>query len=113
MEHSIHLRAGSFIAGVGPMSNRTGHTAVNSSDDESDNGFDVADAVGKALGLVQQIRKSPQACAFLHRMCRETDIPELELVNFVRTRWASMFMFLERFLKLQKVGPILLTSDHY
>ena len=37
-------------------------------------------------------------------MCRETEAPELELVQFVRTRWASMFTFLDRLLALQKVG---------
>ena len=36
-------------------------------------------------------------------MCREVDVLELELVLFVRTRWASMFMCLDRALTLQKV----------
>jgi hypothetical protein len=50
-----------------------------------------------------QIQKSPQARAFFKQSCRETDLPELELVQFVCMRWASMFMFLDRLLKLQKV----------
>jgi len=36
-------------------------------------------------------------------MCREVDVPELELVLFVRTRWASMFACLDRALTLQTV----------
>jgi hypothetical protein len=36
-------------------------------------------------------------------MCRDVDVPELELVLFVRTRWASMFACLDRALKLQLV----------
>ena len=58
-----------------------------------------------------QIRKSPQACAFFKTSCRETDVPELELVQFVRTCWASMFTFLERLLKLQKVRAPLQSKD--
>lgn len=36
-------------------------------------------------------------------MCREVDVPELELILFIRTRWASMFACLDRALKLRNV----------
>lgn len=89
-------------------------------DDEIE-GFDIGDTVGKALALVQQvrslflalvnfadavwskIRKSPQARAFFKQTCVEVNVPELELVQWVRTRWASLYAFLDRMLVLQKV----------
>jgi len=36
-------------------------------------------------------------------MCREVEDPELELVLFVQTQWASMFDCLDRALTLQMV----------
>jgi hypothetical protein len=50
---------------------------------------------------VSQIRMSPQARAFFHKLCREIGLPELELKKYVRTRWASLFNVLDRFLELQ------------
>jgi hypothetical protein len=137
MEHSLHLAAGHFISVIGPtpatkvLKKVRGlnleATLGDDSGDEGDNEdveFDVADTLGKALALVQQvigplvvydvsmlhtnerqqIRKSPQARAFFKQTCHEAGVPELELVQFVRTRWASLFAFLDRMLTLQKVG---------
>jgi len=96
-------------------------------DDDGNDGegscdFDVADTVGKVLALVKQvrnqlsvehnflryfrlqIRKSPQARAFFKQTCIEVNIPCLELLQWVRTRWASLYTFLDRILKLQKVS---------
>lgn len=50
-----------------------------------------------------QIRKSPQAKAFFRRSCIQVDIPPLELVLWIRTRWGSLYSFLERFLNLKAV----------
>jgi len=36
-------------------------------------------------------------------MCREVNVPALELMLFVRTRWASMFVCLDRALTLEPV----------
>ncbi|KAG2338647.1 hypothetical protein BDR05DRAFT_951815 [Suillus weaverae] len=37
-------------------------------------GFDVGDAIGKALALIEQIHKSPQARTFLKKSCEEEGI---------------------------------------
>lgn len=55
----------------------------------------------KTTGL--QIRKSPQALAFFKKMCEEVGIEALQLLGWVRTRWASLFNFLDRFRALKKV----------
>ena len=53
--------------------------------------------------LFVQIRKSPQARAFFRKSCKETDVPPLQLLSWVKTRWASLFDFLDRILLLQPV----------
>jgi hypothetical protein len=80
--------------------------------------FDAGDTVGKALALVtqvsgtctfacialtlyRQIRKSPQARAFFRQVCDDVNIPRLELKLWVRTRWASLYDFLDRMIKLR------------
>ncbi|KAG1908156.1 uncharacterized protein F5891DRAFT_973648 [Suillus fuscotomentosus] len=67
----------------------------------TEDGFNVADAVGKALALIEQICKSPQARAFFQKSCEEEGIPIRELLAWVRTCWASLFKSLERFLSLR------------
>ena len=90
--------------------------------DDNDDGVDDSvgdsdDALRKAFGLVKQvhvhfllndildnssqIRLSPQAQAFFRKMCWEVDLPELELTQWVRTCWVSLFKTLDRLLKLQ------------
>ena len=67
------------------------------------------------LALVKQIRKSPQARAFFEKSCAEVEIPFLQLLNWIRTQWASLFNFLDRILKVQKVSgdPLVIRiSDH-
>ena len=56
------------------------------------------------IGL--QIRSSPQATAFFGQCCRQAGVPELKLMQWVCTRWASMHNFLERMLILQKVSNV-------
>jgi hypothetical protein len=89
-------------------------------DEDEDEDFDIADTVGKALALIKQvsipgivlqlhphnamqIRKSPQARAFFKQSCVEVNVPQLELLQWVQTRWASLHDFLDRIIKLQKV----------
>ena len=89
-------------------------------DDEESPDFGVGDTIGKALALVKQvgqlhsnsiiyinnasqIRSSPQARTFFNKSCKQADVPILELMLWVRTRWASMHSFLARMLLLQKV----------
>lgn len=125
MEHSLHLGAGHIIEQATPGRTKTAdqEDEPSSGGEDSDGGScALADALRKVLGLVRQVcifyyeciiypsafqvRKSPQARAFFKRTCREVEVPELELILFVRTRWASMFFFLDRVLKLQKVWLI-------
>ncbi|KAF5370479.1 hypothetical protein D9615_009743 [Tricholomella constricta] len=77
-------------------------------DDDEDDPDEVAtllsfaDSVGKALALVKQIRASPQARAFFKKSCQQNDVPTLQLLLWIRTRWASMYSFLDRMLTVRK-----------
>jgi hypothetical protein len=83
--------------------------------------FDAGDTIGKALALVtqvsgthsftrvalilyRQIRKSPQARAFFRQVCDDVNVTRLELKLWVRTRWASLYDFLDRMIKLRLVS---------
>jgi hypothetical protein len=44
----------------------------------------AGDVVGKALALVKQIHKSPQARTFFKKSCAEVEIPFLQLLNWIR-----------------------------
>jgi hypothetical protein len=82
--------------------------------------FDAGDTIGKALALVtqvsgthsfacvlilyRQIRKSPQARAFFRQVCDDVNVVRLELKLWVRTRWASLYDFLDRMIKLRPVS---------
>ncbi|KAG1747879.1 uncharacterized protein EDB91DRAFT_1263073 [Suillus paluster] len=61
-----------------------------------------APATPEALALVGQVWKSPQARTFFHKCCAEVNEPNLKLLKWIRTRWASLFGMLERTLKLHK-----------
>jgi len=99
---------------------------IEGEDDEEDEALeaevDTAAAVGKALLLVKQvwlapfatvfigidttfvqIRASPQARAFFKKSCQQVEVPVLQLLLWIRTRWASLFTFLDRLLILKKV----------
>ncbi|KAG1827950.1 ribonuclease H-like domain-containing protein [Suillus subalutaceus] len=71
-------------------------------DDDETTDFEVADTAGKALALVTQIRKSPQARTFFQQCCVEVNELKLELLKWIRTRWASLFGMLEHTFKLRK-----------
>ncbi|KAF5380029.1 hypothetical protein D9615_006171 [Tricholomella constricta] len=64
--------------------------------------LDFADSLGKALALVKQIRASPQARAFFKKSCVQNNVPTLQLLLWIRTRWASMYSFLDRMLTVRK-----------
>ncbi|KAF8200467.1 hypothetical protein K438DRAFT_1758694 [Mycena galopus ATCC 62051] len=81
-------------------------------EDEDEDGPAPKDALGKALALVKQIRVSPQAQAFFRKMCSETGVPVLQLLGWIRTRWASMFTFLDRLILLRAaVNRFVLLAD--
>ncbi|KAF8976837.1 hypothetical protein BDQ17DRAFT_1417641 [Cyathus striatus] len=88
-------------------------TDGNSESDNEDFSFHPGDSLGKALALVKQIRKSPQAHTFFKSTCTQVDIDPLELLLWVRTRWALLYQFLECLFK-QKLAVdqfILLADD--
>jgi hypothetical protein len=58
-----------------------------------------------------KIRKSPQARAFFEKSCEEVDVPLLQLLYWVKTRWASLFNFLDRILILQHVCQVFTSSS--
>ena len=85
----------------------------------------IGDVIGKVLALVTQvsfystqsksltftqIRKSPQARAYFKKCCQKSDDPELELMLWVRTQWASLFKALDRILLLQKASHLFCCS---
>jgi hypothetical protein len=57
MEHSLHLAAHHFIETIAPMSTKTlrGNDRDGNGSDDDENTFDMADALGKALALVNQV----------------------------------------------------------
>jgi hypothetical protein len=94
-------------------------------DDDQDEDFITGDSLGKAIALVKQVSflwpylhvfcintraqicKSPQAWAFFRATCSQVGIAPLELLLWIRTRWGSLFKFLERFIQLKAVRFIL------
>ena len=57
-----------------------------------------------------QIRKSPQARAFFRATCAQVGTTPLELLLWIRTRWGSLYSFLERFITLKLVCLLSLKS---
>jgi hypothetical protein len=57
-----------------------------------------------------QIRASPQARTFFKSSCAQVGVPALELLLWIRTRWASLYQFLDRILFLLKVAFFLTDS---
>ncbi|KAG2035041.1 ribonuclease H-like domain-containing protein [Suillus americanus] len=98
MEHAINLAAAHFTKAI------TSTTSSQVDEDLEDDISNTSDALSKALALIAQVRKSPQAQAFICRSCTETNVPVLELVQWVCTRWASLFTCLDRLLLLWKVA---------
>ncbi|KAF8264610.1 hypothetical protein EI94DRAFT_1805593 [Lactarius quietus] len=112
MEHSLHLAAKHFVKTIVPsFSKQHGTSDINTedvhveddedaSDDDSDD-FDAADSLGKAITLVKQICMSPQARAFFRVMCSQVGITPLELLLWIRTRWGSLYKFLDHYILLK------------
>ena len=138
MEHSLHLAAKHFVQTIGPPSSKNlatlgadsdGEAALDDDNDDEDDDEDLdlntGDSLAKAIALVKQvcflcycinaftyaclqIRKSPQARTFFRTTCVQVNIKPLELLLWIRTRWGSLFKFLERFLHLQAVRILFL-----
>jgi hypothetical protein len=103
----MHLGAKHFTNDVSPTPIHRLPSAddADDSDANNDGNFAVGDTLGKALALVIQIRRSPQACAFFKKCCKECGAPDLELLRWIRTRWASLYYFIDRLLALKFVRP--------
>ena len=56
-------------------------TAENTTDDAVDTEFDPADLLGKILAFVNQVRSSPQARAYFHKLCQDKNLPPLQLLK--------------------------------
>ena len=66
--------------------------AENTTDDAADTEeFDPADLLRKILAFVNQVRSSLQAHAYFHKLCQDENLPPLQLLKWVRTRWASLY----------------------
>ncbi|KAF9004688.1 hypothetical protein BDQ17DRAFT_1325506 [Cyathus striatus] len=86
----------------GPVEEESNTEGVNEVDSDNDFTFLPGDLLGKALALVKQIHKSPQAQAYFKSTCSQVNIKPLELLLWICTQWASLYKFLEYFTFLQK-----------
>jgi hypothetical protein len=133
MEHSVHCATRAFISAVAPTPMRTVKknlsrkaTVEEAEDDEDeddeeddegilapiddDNGdddentqFDPKDLLGKILAFVNQVRSSPQARTYFSKLCVEENVKPLQLLKWVRTRWASLYDLITRLLDVRPV----------
>jgi hypothetical protein len=93
MEHSLHVAVGHILSSITPVNAEKTCKADNNNNNNDEflagtATFDdcsamLLHALRKLLGLIVQIRKSPQARTFFKWMCRESNIPEHNLVLFV------------------------------
>ena len=124
MEHAVHCASRAFINKLGPTpmasiksalsSNQQAPgdiddddlglaAAIDATDDVEDTeGFDPTDLLGKILAFVNQVRSSPQARAYFHKLCKDENIPPLQLLKWIRTRWASLFDLMNRLLDVRQ-----------
>lgn len=123
MEHAVHCASRAFINAVGPtpinaikaaLSRRDDDddemrdieeltAAVDSTDDVADSDdFDPADLLGKILAFINQVRSSPQARAYFHKLCKDENLQPLQLLKWIRTRWASLYDLITRLLDVRQ-----------
>jgi hypothetical protein len=122
MEHAIHCASRAFVTKVGPTpmasiksalslrhatndDNDTLDTieelaaAIDSTDELIDTAeFDPADLLGKVLAFVNQVCASPQARTYFHKLCKDENLPPLQLLKWICTRWASLYDLITRLL---------------
>ena len=75
------------------------HAAAVDAEDAED--FDPADLLGKVLAFINQVRSSPQARAFFEKVCKDEQLEPLQLLKWVRTRWASLYDLINRMLDVR------------
>jgi hypothetical protein len=128
MEHAIHCASRAFVNTVcpTPMASVKSKLAAEDYDfpdgsmadiddttDDLDTVFDPADLLGKVLAFINQVRASPQARAFFHKLCKDESLPPLQLLKWIRTRWASLYDLINRLLDVRPTCNkfILLADD--
>lgn len=52
--------------------------------------------------FVNQVRSSPQARTYFHKLCKDENIPPLQLLKWICTRWASLFNLINRLLDVRQ-----------
>jgi hypothetical protein len=127
MEHAIHCASRAFVTAVGPTPMASIKSALSSrqaADEDDDNDtsntieelaavidstdeladateFDPGDLLGKILAFVNQVRASPQARSYFHKLCKDENLPPLQLLKWIRTRWASLYDLINRLLDVR------------
>jgi hypothetical protein len=127
MEHSVHAATRALVETIAPTPihlvkralGQQAHREAEDDDDldviepDSDNDddsaggdnfdFDPKDILGKILAFVNQVRSSPQARKYFQKLCVEENIAPLQLLKWVRTRWASLYDLITRLLDVRPV----------
>ncbi|KAI5115818.1 hypothetical protein M0805_002070 [Coniferiporia weirii] len=62
--------------------------------------FNPDDLLGKVFTFIAQVCASPQARKYFKSMCEQEDIKLLQLLKWVRTRWASLYDLLVQILEV-------------
>jgi hypothetical protein len=119
MEHAIHCASRAFVNKVGPtpmgsvtsaLSSKLAANVLdeddndNTADDDNNNtpdintndiltteNFDPANLLGKILAFINQVCSSPQAHSYFQKLCKDKNLPVLQLLKWVCTHWASLY----------------------
>jgi hypothetical protein len=120
----IHLGAKHFLSHVCPAPSKFKKRDRSNLQADEDN-YDDGDLLSKLIALVNQvrisisllntelndlimqIRASPQARAFLKECCENVGAPQIQLIQWIRTRWSSMFNMIDRMIELRAVRSLL------
>ncbi|KAH9008513.1 hypothetical protein EDB83DRAFT_2531746 [Lactarius deliciosus] len=62
--------------------------------------FDPADLIGKVLAFINQVHSSPQAHAYFVKLCKDNGLPELQLIKWAHTHWASLYDLITHLLEV-------------
>ena len=76
---------------------------IEQDDDDDDVDFNPKDILGKILAFVNQVRSSPQARKYFRKLCIEESVTPLQLLKWVRTRWASLYDLIARLMDVHCV----------
>jgi hypothetical protein len=113
MEHAVHCASQAFVNSVcpTPMASIKSKLAADEDNDTLEaigeitatadtadldglldaEEFNPADLLGNVLVFINQVCSSHQAHAFFHKLCKDENLPPLQLLKWVCTRWASLY----------------------